>query len=68
MIFCYSRMKIPAESFFRLAPEYKDRFSKFDEKGTPTHDTKGEKLTKSALKKLEKEKQKHIKQLAKFNK
>lgn len=63
-----TRMKIPAEDFFRLAPEYKDRFSKFDEKGTPSHDAKGEKLTKSALKKLEKEKQKHIKQLAKFNK
>ena len=61
-------MKIPAEDFFRLAPEYKDKYSKFDEKGTPTHDAKGEKLTKSALKKLGKEKQNHTKQLVKFNK
>ena len=61
-------MKIDPADFFKLAPEYEGRFSKFDDKGIPTHDAEGNELTKSALKKLEKEKQKHIKQLAKLKK
>lgn len=32
-----------------------DKYSKFDEHGIPTHDAGGEKLTKSAYKKLHKE-------------
>lgn len=63
-----ARMKIDPADFFKLAPEYEGRFSKFDDKGIPTHDAEGNELTKSALKKLEKEKQKHIKQLAKLKK
>ena len=61
-------MKIAPEDFFKLAEEYKGKYSKFNEKGTPTHDADGNELTKSALKKLEKDRLKHIKQLAKFNK
>lgn len=62
------RMKIGAEDFFKQAEEFKGRFSKFDEAtGMPTHDNEGVELTKSMLKKLEKEKQKHMKQLSKWN-
>jgi glutaminyl-tRNA synthetase len=62
------RMKIGPQDFFRLAEEFKGRFSKFDETtGMPTHDNEGTELTKSMLKKLEKEKQKHVKQLSKWN-
>ncbi|GKY99874.1 hypothetical protein MPSEU_000941100 [Mayamaea pseudoterrestris] len=61
------RMKIAPADFFRLAEEFKGRFGKYDESGMPTHDIDGTELTKSMLKKLEKEKQKHIKQLSKWN-
>jgi glutaminyl-tRNA synthetase len=63
-----ARMKISPEDFFRCAEEFKGRFTKFDEStGMPTHDADGLELTKSMLKKLEKEKQKHIKQLSKWS-
>jgi len=63
-----ARMKIDPVDFFRLAPEYEGKFSQFNEEGIPTHAADGKELTKSALKKLQKEKQKHINQLAKHNK
>ncbi len=39
-----------------------DLYSQFDENGVPTHDAKGEKISKSAYKKLQKdwEKQKKL--------
>ena len=42
--------KIPPTELFLNNPE----FSKFNEKGMPTHDAKGEPVTKSRLKKLAK--------------
>ena len=63
------RMKIEPNDLFRLADEYKGKYSKFDpETGIPTHDADGTELTKSAIKKLAKEKQKHIKALANWKK
>lgn len=63
-----ARMKIDPVNFFREAEEHKGKYSKFDEiTGIPTHDVDGGALTKSAIKKLTKEKQKHEKQLEKWN-
>lgn len=45
------KAKTPACEFFRSSKEY----SKFDESGLPTHDSKGEPLSKSATKKLQKQ-------------
>jgi hypothetical protein len=64
-----ARMKISAKDLFQLADEYKGKFSKFDEEtGLPTHDADGTELTKSAIKKLKKEQDKHAKQLANWKK
>jgi glutaminyl-tRNA synthetase len=64
-----ARMKISPKDLFQLADEYKGKFSKFDpETGVPTHDADGTELTKSAVKKLKKEQEKHAKQLSKWNK
>lgn len=54
-----ARMNIPAEEFFRRQT---DLYSAWDEEGVPTHDAAGEKLSKSAYKKLKKdwEKQKQL--------
>jgi glutaminyl-tRNA synthetase len=61
------RMQIDPLQFFQLAPEYQGKFSQFDPTtGFPTHDAEGNELTKSALKKLAKDKEKHVKQLAKW--
>jgi glutaminyl-tRNA synthetase len=62
------RMKIAPADFFRLADEYKDKFSKYDDEGIPTHDNDGTEVTKSMMKKLIKEQKKHVKQLAAWNK
>lgn len=63
------RMTIAPEDLFRVAPEYVGMYSKFDGDGIPTHFTKEDvELTKSAMKKLLKIKQKHIKVLASFKK
>ena len=60
------RMKIDPVNFFREAEEFVGKYSQYDDEGIPTHDAAGEALTKSALKKLVKEKQKFMKQLAKW--
>jgi len=63
-----ARSKIDPKDLFKLADEYKGKYSKFDEKtGIPTHDADGAELTKSAMKKLKKLQDKHAKQL-KFKK
>lgn len=63
------RMQIDPNDLFKLADEYKGKYSKYDEEtGIPTHDAAGEELTKSAMKKLQKEKQKHIKQVTAWKK
>jgi glutaminyl-tRNA synthetase len=57
-----ARMKIDPMNLFREAPEFKGKYSQYDEAtGIPTHAADGTELTKSAMKKLEKEKQKHVK-------
>merc|ERR1712232_383027 len=62
-----ARMKIEPKDLFRLAEEYKGKYSKFsDDTGLPTHDAAGTVLTKSAIKKLAKEQKKHAQALAKF--
>lgn len=59
-----ARAKIDPKDLFKLADEYKGKYSKFDEEtGIPTHDAAGEALTKSAMKKLKKLQEKHAKQL-----
>ncbi len=47
-----ARMSVPPEEMFRSQT---DLYSQFDEFGIPTHDVSGEKLSKSALKKLKKD-------------
>jgi len=59
-----ARMKIPLIDLFRLAPEYAGLYSCFDKDGIPTHDAEGKEVTKSALKKLAKDRMKHEKLLA----
>ena len=61
-------MTIDPKDLFKLAPEYKDKYSKFDDTGLPTHLADGTELTKSAKKKLEKERAKHAKKFAKNKK
>jgi hypothetical protein len=53
-------MSIRPEDMFK--PPHCSDYSLFDEEGIPTHDAAGEKLSKSALKKLKKdwEKQKKL--------
>jgi hypothetical protein len=62
-----ARMEIEPNDLFKLAEEYKGKYSKFNEEtGLPTHDAEGVELTKSMMKKLDKEKQKHTKVLMKW--
>lgn len=56
---------IDPKDLFKLAPEYDGKYSKFDDTGLPTHLADGTELTKSAKKKLEKERTKHAKKFAK---
>jgi glutaminyl-tRNA synthetase len=61
-------MTIDPADLFKLAPEYKGKFSQYDETGLPTHNADGTEVTKSGKKKLEKERLKHAKKFAKGNK
>jgi glutaminyl-tRNA synthetase len=62
-----ARMRIAPMDFFRLAEEFAGKYSQYDATtGIPTHDADGVELTKTMIKKLDKEKQKHEKQLAKW--
>jgi len=61
-----ARMKIDPKDLFQQAEEYKGKYSKFDDNGVPTHLADGTELTKSAMKKLKKEQDKHAKQLKKL--
>jgi glutaminyl-tRNA synthetase len=64
-----ARMQIAPEQLFQQAEEYKGLYSKYDATtGIPTHLADGTELTKSAMKKLAKEKAKHEKALAKYKK
>jgi glutaminyl-tRNA synthetase len=58
-----ARLAIPLVEFFVKCEEYKGMFSKFDDKGIPTHDKDGEEMKKSVLKKLMKDHAKHDKAL-----
>lgn len=46
--------KLTPETFFKDAPQYTGRFSKFDALGFPTHDANLEELSKTETKKLRK--------------
>ena len=62
------RMTISAEDLFKVAPEYKGKYSKYNDEGIPTHLSDGTELSKSAMKKLAKEQNKHKKVLANHKK
>ena len=57
------KMKIALEDLFKLAPEYKGTYSKFNDAGIPTHLVDGTEVSKSAMKKLAKDQKKHQKAL-----
>ena len=62
-----ARMLIDPLNLFREGEEYRGKFSRYNEEtGIPTHDADGTELTKTMMKKLDKEKQKHIKQIMKW--
>lgn len=64
-----ARMKIDPKDLFRTLEEYTSKYSKFDpETGLPTHATDGTELTKSTIKKLKKDQEKHAKQLSQWKK
>lgn len=64
-----ARMKIDPKDLFRTLEEYTSKYSQFDpETGLPTHAIDGTELTKSTIKKLKKDQEKHIKQLAQWKK
>lgn len=63
-----TRMLIDPIDFFRKAPEFEGKYSQYNDEGVPTHAADGKELTKSALKKLTKDKAKHVKQFTNFHK
>jgi len=63
-----ARMRIEPKDLFKLAEEYAGKFSKYNADGVPTHEDNGQPVTKSMMKKLAKEQQKHAKQVAKWKK
>jgi predicted extracellular nuclease len=63
------RMTIDPIDLFRVGEEYQGKYSQYDDKtGLPTHAADATELTKSAIKKLAKEQQKHVNALAKWKK
>ena len=63
------RVVILPEDLFKLAPEYAGLYSRFKVEEIPTRLVKdGAELTKSAMKKLAKEKKKHNNVLERYNK
>lgn len=62
------KMKIASVDLFKLAPEYKGKYSKYNDEGVPTHLADDTPISKSAMKKLAKEQMKHKKALANYNK
>ena len=63
-----ARLAIPLDQFFIKVDDYAGMFSKFDDKGIPTHDAAGEEVKKNPLKKLMKDHAKHEKALASASK
>jgi hypothetical protein len=62
------RMRIDPVDLFRLGEEYAGRYSEYNADGVPTRDAGGAEVTKSMMKKLAKEQQKHAKQVAVWRK
>jgi len=62
------RMQIEPVNYFKEWDDYKGKYSAYDDKGIPTHLADGTALAKSAIKKLAKELQKHVKQQAAWKK
>lgn len=58
-------LRTPASELFRSQI---DKFSLFDEKGLPTHDTEGKELSKGLLKKLQKQYEDHEKKFKELSK
>lgn len=58
-----AKSKIPPSELFRDNPAY----SRFDERGVPTHDASGEEVSKSARKRLIKEYELQVELFAKYN-
>lgn len=64
-----ARMKLDPKDLFRLGEEYKGKYSQFDPNtGIPTHDAEGNELTKSNMKNLKKDQEKHKNAQIKWNK
>ena len=54
------KLSISLENYFKEMPQHKDKnYSQYNEHGIPTHDGEGHPLSKSAIKKLTKELEKH---------
>jgi glutaminyl-tRNA synthetase len=62
------RMRIDPVDLFRVGEEYAGKYSRYNAEGIPTHDANGAEVTKSMMKKLAKEQQKHAKQVASWKK
>ena len=63
------RMLIDPKNFFQEAEEHKGKYSQFNpDTGVPTHLADGTALTKSGMKKLDKEKAKHTKKVLQYKK
>ena len=55
------RSQIPPHQLFQIADSHRGRYSRYDDRGVPTHDVQGEPISKSRLKKLEAEYETHRK-------
>lgn len=53
------KSKIPPHQLFKTAESHRDHYSQYDDRGVPTHDSKGEIISKNKLKKLEAEYEVH---------
>ncbi|KAG2377455.1 hypothetical protein C9374_009366 [Naegleria lovaniensis] len=62
------KLTIPLEQYFKQMPQHANKnYSQFNESGIPTHDQEGQPLSKSAIKKLTKELEKHAEFLEKHS-
>lgn len=63
------KLTVPLEQYFKLMPQHTNKnYTQFNELGIPTHDHEGQPLSKSAIKKLTKEREKHAEFLEKHSK
>lgn len=55
------KSQIPPHQLFQTAESHRGHYSRYDDRGLPTHDAQGEVISKSKLKKLETEYEAHCK-------